>query len=130
MMTRGRGGVTIPPKNDDVIYEQPLKHFLQILSCQLVGDDKIVPKLVNWSKAQLRDMSYSIGKLALHLLTFLDNIHNYDVKPISSNALCTVFSGLCTHHHCTDTIPLRDTSQLASQSLGMIIDHTTPAIPC
>ena len=26
MMTRGRGGggVTIPPKNDDVIYEQPL----------------------------------------------------------------------------------------------------------
>ena len=23
-MTRGRGGVTIPPKNDDVIYEQPL----------------------------------------------------------------------------------------------------------
>ena len=24
MMTRGRGGVTIPPKIDDVIYEQPL----------------------------------------------------------------------------------------------------------
>ena len=24
MMTRGRGGVMIPPKNDDVIYEQPL----------------------------------------------------------------------------------------------------------
>ena len=24
MMTRGRGGGTIPPKNDDVIYEQPL----------------------------------------------------------------------------------------------------------
>ena len=24
MMTRGRGGVTIPPKNNDVIYEQPL----------------------------------------------------------------------------------------------------------
>ena len=23
-MTRGRGGVRIPPKNDDVIYEQPL----------------------------------------------------------------------------------------------------------
>ena len=23
MMTRGRGGVWIPPKNDDVIYEQP-----------------------------------------------------------------------------------------------------------
>ena len=25
-MTRGRGGVTIPPKNDDVIYEQPLTY--------------------------------------------------------------------------------------------------------
>ena len=25
MMTRGRGGVWIPPKSDDVIYEQPLK---------------------------------------------------------------------------------------------------------
>ena len=26
MMTRGRGrGVSIPPKSDDVIYEQPLK---------------------------------------------------------------------------------------------------------
>ena len=24
MMTRGRGGVSIPPKSDDVIYEQPL----------------------------------------------------------------------------------------------------------
>ena len=24
MMTRGRGGVWIPPKSDDVIYEQPL----------------------------------------------------------------------------------------------------------
>ena len=26
-MTRGRGGVRIPPKNDDVIYEQPLSIF-------------------------------------------------------------------------------------------------------
>ena len=25
MMTRGRGGVWIPPKSDDVIYEQPLR---------------------------------------------------------------------------------------------------------
>ena len=25
MMTRGRGGVSIPPKSDDVIYEQPLR---------------------------------------------------------------------------------------------------------
>ena len=25
MMTRGRGGVWLPPKNDDVIYEQPLR---------------------------------------------------------------------------------------------------------
>ena len=24
MMTRGRGGVWLPPENDDVIYEQPL----------------------------------------------------------------------------------------------------------
>ena len=29
-MTRGRGGVTIPPKNDDVIYEQPLIWFIII----------------------------------------------------------------------------------------------------
>ena len=27
MMTRGAGGVSIPLKSDDVIYEQPLKHF-------------------------------------------------------------------------------------------------------
>ena len=27
-MTRGRGGVRIPPKNDDVIYEQPLKLWI------------------------------------------------------------------------------------------------------
>ena len=33
MMTRGRGGVTIPPKIDDVIYEQPL----MVMSD--VGDD-------------------------------------------------------------------------------------------
>ena len=26
-MTRGRGGVTIPPKIDDVIYEQPLREI-------------------------------------------------------------------------------------------------------
>ena len=29
MMTRGRGGVTIPPKNDDVIYEQPLSQRIE-----------------------------------------------------------------------------------------------------
>ena len=34
MMTRGRGGVTIPPKIDDVIYEQPL--MCKILRPQLV----------------------------------------------------------------------------------------------
>ena len=33
MMTRGRGGVTIPPKIDDVIYEQPL--IIIISHCQL-----------------------------------------------------------------------------------------------
>ena len=26
----GEGGVMIPPKNDDVIYEQPLTHFMMI----------------------------------------------------------------------------------------------------
>ena len=31
MMTRGGEGVSIPPKNDDVIYEQPL--ILQHVSC-------------------------------------------------------------------------------------------------
>ena len=28
MMTRGRGGVWLPPENDDVIYEQPLISIL------------------------------------------------------------------------------------------------------
>ena len=32
-MTRGRGGVKIPPKNDDVIYEQPLIDLLQLFKC-------------------------------------------------------------------------------------------------
>ena len=32
MMTRGREGVWIPPKNDDLIYEQPL-----IVACDDVG---------------------------------------------------------------------------------------------
>ena len=31
-MTRGRGGVRIPPKNDDVIYEQPLIIVIDILN--------------------------------------------------------------------------------------------------
>ena len=31
MMTRGRGGVWIPPKSNDVIYEQPLmNHITQL----------------------------------------------------------------------------------------------------
>ena len=30
MMTRGRGGVRIPPKIDDVIYEQPLIVLIQV----------------------------------------------------------------------------------------------------
>ena len=29
MMTRGRGGVWLPPENDDVIYEQPLR-FVEV----------------------------------------------------------------------------------------------------
>ena len=31
MMTRGRGGVTIPPKIDDVIYEQPLMTMMMMM---------------------------------------------------------------------------------------------------
>ena len=30
MMTRGRGGVWLPPENDDVIYEQPLTIILVV----------------------------------------------------------------------------------------------------
>ena len=30
MMTRGRGGGWLPPENDDVIYEQPLKNDLGV----------------------------------------------------------------------------------------------------
>ena len=35
-MTRGRGGVRIPPKNDDVIYEQP-PTLLQCLPSEIRG---------------------------------------------------------------------------------------------
>ena len=31
------GGVTIPPKNDDVIYEQPLRPLVPILSRDPMG---------------------------------------------------------------------------------------------
>ena len=41
MMTRGRGGVTIPPKIDDVIYEQPLTPLLP-LSCSVSESAVIV----------------------------------------------------------------------------------------
>ena len=44
MMTRGRGGVTIPPKIDDVIYEQPLKmeDFAESLEFEIFVVDKDV----------------------------------------------------------------------------------------
>ena len=53
MMTRGRGGVWIPPKSDDVIYEQPLTVF------DVDGEDNVGNSLLQiWeltfgSKAQL-----------------------------------------------------------------------------
>ena len=37
MMTRGREGVTIPPENDDVIYEQPLTMLQNTISPSVKG---------------------------------------------------------------------------------------------
>ena len=47
MMTRGRGGVAIPPKNDDVIYEQPLTS-LWVASAITVSKNRDRLKKPHW----------------------------------------------------------------------------------
>ena len=44
MMTRGRGGVSVPPKNDDVICEQPLTSKLVITSAKSLICDSVFVK--------------------------------------------------------------------------------------
>ena len=41
MMTRGRGGDSIPPKSDDVIYEQPLSQSLPYPLIKILFSDPI-----------------------------------------------------------------------------------------
>ena len=63
MMTRGRGGVWIPPKSDDVIYEQPLIFIL----CSFIFSSPIL-----WD---------FLTKVALSLSNF---------PSISSNPICNI----------------------------------------
>ena len=45
-MTRGRGGVRIPPKNDDVIYEQPLRsHAISDNLNRILKDQRVLSKI-------------------------------------------------------------------------------------
>ena len=57
MMTRGRG-VTIPPKNDDVIYEQPLMMKIGMIWIMIADDYAI-----NQKAAEVRIMICDVDDL-------------------------------------------------------------------
>ena len=46
MMTRGRGGVWLPPENDDVIYEQPLSYTCSQQMSPVIAFDIVVTTVV------------------------------------------------------------------------------------
>ena len=71
MMTRGRGGVTIPPKNDDVIYEQPLIISIQLL-LTLVNFGQLNPGLVDFDRPYIQFHYFNQPLVCCLLKVFLD----------------------------------------------------------
>ena len=77
---KGEGGVSIPPENDDVIYEQPLRHcchlaffllidhkrYLTILDLQNLAPEFVMTSTIFWP----RSMS------SLHLLGSQPHLHH------------------------------------------------------
>ena len=76
MMTGGGGGVSVPPKNDDVIYEQPLIGYIVKDLCKLY-------RLSSFNQAPIqvqikqREMSHPDSKKCYYVYFLLEVVSYY-----------------------------------------------------